>query len=262
MAVSLGQILATTRATLPALAARRRELEVRASAAPTAPSLAAAFRGTQLGLIAEVKRRSPSAGSIREDLRPPERARTYAEAGATAISVLTDGPFFGGAIDDLEAVRAAVTLPLLRKDFILSEDQVLEARVAGAAAVLLIVRALPASRLRDLLGFVRDLGLEALVEAHTRAELAVALEAGAGVVGINSRNLDTFQVDVESAWRLLAAVPAGVVAVAESGIATLADAEQARGAGADALLVGTALSRAQDPGHLVRGIVGLTRRAR
>lgn len=262
MAVSLGQILATTRASLPALATRRRELEIRASAAPPAPSFVAAFRGTQLGLIAEVKRRSPSVGSIREDLSPSERARTYAEAGATAISVLTDGPFFGGAIDDLEAVRAAVTLPLLRKDFILSEDQVLEARAAGAAAVLLIVRALPASRLRDLLGFARDLGLDALVETHSRAELAGALEAGAGVVGVNSRDLDTFQVDVETAWHLLATVPAGVVAVAESGIATLADAEQAREAGADALLVGTALSRAEDPGHLIRGIVGLARRAR
>lgn len=262
MAVSLGHILATTRASLPELAARRRELEVRVATVPPAPGFAAALRGAQLGLIAEVKRRSPSAGSIREDLSPPERARLYAGAGAAAISVLTDGPFFGGAIGDLEAVAAAVRVPSLRKDFILSEDQVLEARVAGAAAVLLIVRALRSDRLRDLLGFARGLGLDALVEAHTPAEVDVALEAGAGVVGINSRDLDTFQVDVASAWRLLARVPAGVIAVAESGIATLGDAEQARAAGADALLVGTAFSRADDPGHLIRGIVGLARHGR
>lgn len=262
MPVSLDQILATTRATLPALATRRRELELRSATVPAAPAFGAALTGDNLRLIAEVKRRSPSAGSIREDLAPAERAATYAGAGAAAISVLTDGPFFGGAIADLESVTAAVAVPALRKDFILSEDQVLEARVAGAAAVLLIVRALPASRLGDLLRFTHGLGLEALVEAHTRAEVESAIEAGARVVGVNSRDLDTFHIDVDAAWQLLALVPRGIVAVAESGIASAGDARRARDAGADAILVGTALSRASTPAQLVRDMVELARHGR
>lgn len=262
MPVTLDEILATTRASLPPLAARRRELEVRASQAGPLPDFREALSAPSLRLIAEVKRRSPSAGSIREDLSPGERAGRYAAAGAAAISVLTDQPFFGGSIADLEAVHAAVDVPILRKDFILSEDQLLEARIAGASAVLLIVRALTPSRLRDLLLFAHDLGLGALVEAHTAGEVATALDAGAQVVGVNSRDLDTFRIDVDSAWRLLANIPADMVAVAESGIGSAADAARARDAGADAVLVGTALSRADDPESLVRGIAGLERHGR
>lgn len=262
MPVSLDHILATTRAALPALAARRRELEVRAAQAPVPPSFHAALGGLGLSLIAEVKRRSPSAGSIREDLDPAGRAAAYVAAGAAAVSVLTDGPFFGGGIADLEAVSGAVRAPTLRKDFILSEDQLLEARAAGAAAALLIVRALTPGRLGDLVRFARTLGLEPLVETHSRDEIDIAVDAGAGIIGVNSRDLDTFRVDVDAAWRLLAQVPAGAVAVAESGIATPADAARARDAGADAVLVGTALSRAVDPAGLVQGIVVLERHGR
>ena len=262
MGVSLELILASTRAALPALAIRRRELELHAARAVPARPFATALTGPRLGLIAEVKRRSPSAGSIREDLSPVDRARAYAASGAAAISVLTDAPFFGGAIGDLEAVCASVPVPALRKDFILSEDQLLEARAAGASAALLIVRALSPARLRDLIAFARQLGLEALVEAHTRDEITAAVDAGAGIVGVNSRDLDTFRIDVVAAWRLLAHVPGTLVAVAESGIASASDAGAARDAGADAVLVGTALSRSDHPAGLVQDIVELDRRGR
>jgi indole-3-glycerol phosphate synthase len=262
MAVSLGLILETTRQGLPALTARRAELERAAAAAPAPPGFSAAFRRPTLGLIAEVKRRSPSAGSINETLDPVVRAQGYAAAGATAISVLTDAPFFGGSLDDLRAVASAVPVPVLRKDFILAEEQLLEARATGAAAALLIVRALGAGRLAALLRFARDLGLGTLVEVHTAAELDVALAAEADVVGVNSRDLDTFRIDIEAAWQLVARVPADRVAVAESGMATLADAERAAAAGADAVLVGTALSSASEPMTLAAGIAGLARRGR
>jgi indole-3-glycerol phosphate synthase len=262
MAVSLGLILDTTRQGLPALAARRAELERAAAAAPIPRDFVAAFRRPTLGLVAEVKRRSPSAGSINATLDPVGHAASYASAGAAAISVLTDGPFFGGSLDDLRAVAAAVAVPVLRKDFILVEEQLFEARAAGASAVLLIVRALGASRLASLARSARDLGLGTLVEVHTAAELDVAVEAGADVIGVNSRDLDTFRIDIDAAWRLVTRVPADRIAVAESGMATVAAAERAAAAGADAVLVGTALSAAADPIALAAGIAGLVRRGR
>jgi len=176
--------------------------------------------------------------------------------------VLTDGPFFGGSLDDLRAVSAAVSVPVLRKDFILVEEQLLEARAAGAAAVLLIVRALGAERLASLSSTARDLELGTLVEVHTAAELDVAVDAGADVIGVNSRDLDTFRIDVDAAWRLVSRVPRDRVAVAESGMATLADALRAAYAGADAVLVGTALSAAPEPTALAAGIAGIARRGR
>jgi indole-3-glycerol phosphate synthase len=262
MAVSLGLILDTTRQGLPALAARRAELERAAAEAPPPVGFARALRRPTLGLVAEVKRRSPSAGSINATLDPVARAVGYASAGAAAISVLTDGPFFGGSLDDLRAVVAAVAVPVLRKDFILAEEQLLEARAAGASAALLIVRALGAARLASLARTARDLGLDTLVEVHTAAELDVAVAAGADVIGVNSRDLDTFRIDIDAAWRLLACVPSDRLAVAESGMASVADAERAAAAGADAVLVGTALSAAADPMALAAGIAGLVRRGR
>jgi len=259
MPVSLGQILTTTESTIPALRARRGELERLAAAARPGPSFLAALRRPTVALIAEVKRRSPSAGSIREDLDPAARAAGYAEGGAAAISVLTDGPFFGGSLDDLRAVVERTRVPVLRKDFILSEEQVLEARGAGASAVLLIVRALTPVRLAMLRRFAADLGLAALVEAHTAPELAVALDAGAEIVGINSRDLDTFRIDIERAWTLFASVPPQVIAVAESGMAGVDDVSRAASAGADAVLIGTALSAADEPAALARQITGVSR---
>ncbi len=262
MPTTLEQILASTRAGFPALQARRRELERRAAEAPRRPAFLAGWDRHRVALVAEVKRRSPSAGTISAGLDPVAHARTYAAAGASAISVLTDGPFFGGSLADLEQVAAAVPVPLLRKDFILDELQILEARAAGASAVLLIVRALPLPRLRDLLAFARGLGLEALVEAHDAAELARALETDARYLGVNSRNLDTFAIDVDAAWALLATIPPDRVAIAESGMASEADVRKAAVAGADGVLIGTALSGAADPSGLARAVSSLPRTGR
>ncbi|MGE5232409.1 MAG: indole-3-glycerol phosphate synthase TrpC [Deltaproteobacteria bacterium] len=262
MATTLTRILETTRAGLPALRARTAELERAAGRAPAPPSFRDALLREQVALVAEVKRRSPSAGSIREDLDPADRAERYARHGAAAVSVLTDGPFFGGSIADLEAVVSRVRAPVLRKDFILEEAQILEARAAGAAAVLLIVRALSEARLGALLGFAEAAGLDAVVEVHTAAELASALGAGARIVGVNSRDLDTFRIDVDAAWALLASVPPGRIAIAESGMATVPDVERAAAAGADAVLIGTALSAAADPAAQVAALAGARRRGR
>jgi indole-3-glycerol phosphate synthase len=262
MAVTLDQILASTRLDLPALGRRRGALEREAADRPTPPSLRAALRREQVRVVAEVKRRSPSAGVIRDDLEPGERAALYAEQGAGAISVLTDGPHFGGSVADLRLAASKVSVPVLRKDFILDELQIVEARAAGAAAVLLIVRALTPERLRSLLASTRSTGLDALVEVHTEAELTRALEAGAEIVGVNSRDLDTFRIDVVSAWKLLATVPSEVVAVAESGMHGPPDVEQAAAAGADAVLIGTALSAAADPARLLRELAEVPRRGR
>lgn len=215
-----------------------------------------------MALIAEVKRRSPSAGAIAEDLDPLAHAATYARAGASAVSVLTDGPFFGGSLEDLSGVARAVGIPTLRKDFILDGVQIAEAREAGASAVLLIVRALTPERLGQLLGVTRDLGLEALVEAHDPRELDVALGAGAGILGINSRNLDDFRIDIPAAWALIARIPPAIVVIAESGMASEADVRRAADAGADGVLIGTALSRSTDPSALVAAASLVERKGR
>ncbi len=262
MPVSLDQILDSTRRGLQSLRERRGALEREAGSLPAPPSLSRALRGERVAVVAEVKRRSPSAGVIREDLDPGARAALYAEHGAAAISVLTDERHFGGSIGDLRAAAGRVEVPLLRKDFILDEVQVVEARAAGAAAVLLIVRALPLARLGALMAFARGAGLEALVEVHTAAELDRALEAGAELVGVNSRDLDTFRIDLPGAGELVARVPAGRVAVAESGIRGVEDVARAAAAGADAVLVGTALSAAPDPGRFLRQLSGVGRRGR
>jgi indole-3-glycerol phosphate synthase len=212
-------------------------------------------------VIAEVKRRSPSAGIIRDDLDPVECAVRYSDHGAAAISVLTDGPFFGGSVQDLQAVASSAPIPVLLKDFILDEVQILEARAAGAAAVLLIVRALE-TRLNSLLGYVRELRLAALVEVHTRAELGSALDAGATVIGVNSRDLDTFAIDTQSALRIVSEVPSDCIAVAESGMCRQADVARAAVAGADAVLIGTALSAAASPGDLLAELTRVPRHAR
>jgi indole-3-glycerol phosphate synthase len=261
MAIDLATILDRTRASLPALRRRRQELEAAVAGGKVRPFLEPR-PSRRVALIAEVKRRSPSAGPINEALDPLELARAYAGAGASAVSVLTDGPFFGGSLADLAAVAAGVPLPVLRKDFILDEVQLLEARGAGAAAALLIVRALAQQELVRLIAFASALGLAVLVEAHDRNELDRALGAGAAIVGINARDLDTFTVDTAGAWRLFAAVPAGVVAVAESGMASVADVEAAAAAGADAVLVGSALAAASDPARIAAGLAGVERHGR
>jgi indole-3-glycerol phosphate synthase len=262
MPVTLEQILVSTRGQLPALHARRAAVEREAARAPSPASLGAALRRDDVAVIAEVKRRSPSAGAIRADLDPAGRAERYARCGAAAVSVLTDEPFFGGSMDDLRAVVARVAVPVLRKDFILDELQILEARAAGAAAVLLIVRVLPVPRLAALLREAAACGLDALVEVHGAGEVARALEAGATILGVNSRDLDTFRIDSRAAWEILRALPRDVVAVAESGMRGEADVEAAVAAGADAVLIGTALSAAADPGELLARVTRMPRRGR
>lgn len=207
-------------------------------------------------IIAEFKRASPSKGIIRRDLEPADVARLYEEGGAAAMSVLTDGPFFSGSLDDLDAVRRAVELPLLRKDFTLEPYQLYEARCAGADAVLLIAAILESSQLRDLREEAAALGMASLVEVHNEEELDHVLASGPRIVGINNRDLRTFTVDMQTTFRLKAGMPPGIIAVSESGIKTRADVLQFQEAGIDAILVGETCMRREDPGDAVRELLG------
>jgi indole-3-glycerol phosphate synthase len=258
----LDEILATTREGLPELRRRRAELEQSAQTRIPAVSLAVALRSRAVGVIAEVKRRSPSAGVINEELDPLVLSACYERGGAAAVSVLTEAVHFGGSIRDLQRVAGEVALPLLRKDFIIDECQIIEARAVGASAVLLIVRALPQPELVRLLAAAERWELDALVETHDREELDRALEAGARIVGVNARNLDDFSIDVGASLELLATVPAPVVAVAESGMQDRADVTQAAAAGADAVLIGGALAGSGDPASRLTELVGVQRRGR
>jgi indole-3-glycerol phosphate synthase len=252
----LSDILARKRDEVAAARRALPEAELRARIRDLAPSrgfeAALSLRGGPPRVVAEVKRASPSLGAISAGLDAVAQARAYAAAGAAAISVLTDGPGFGGSLADLAAVRAAVDVPLLRKDFVVDGYQLLEARAHGADAALLIVAALDPGALRRLLDGCGTLGLAALVEVHDEAEVDVALAAGARIVGVNNRNLATFVVDLAVSERLLPRLPAAVRGVAESGVRTADDARRLRRAGAANLLVGEALVRAADPGALLR----------
>lgn len=210
--------------------------------------------GDRLAVIAEVKRRSPSKGDLAVGLDPAALARSYAEGGAAALSVLTDGAFFGGSVADLEAARAAVELPVLRKDFTVGERDVCDARLMGADAVLLIAAALDDAELASCAALADELGIDALVEVHDEAELARALAVGATLVGVNQRDLVTFAVDTDRAVRVAAAIPEGVVAVAESGIGGAADARRLADAGYHAVLVGESLVRSSDPAAAVAAL--------
>lgn len=208
-------------------------------------------------MIAELKRRSPSKGEIRRNFDAVACAREYAAGGAAALSVLTDETFFGGHLDYLMQVRRAVPLPLLRKDFTVDAYQIDEARVAGADAILLIVSILSAEQLSDFSGRARDLGLDVLVEVHDEAELQAALAVGADLVGVNNRDLRTFEVDLETTARLARQIPseAGALLVAESGIGGPADLEYLREAGAGAFLVGESLMREPNIADALRALL-------
>lgn len=248
-------------------------LERRTGELPPAIPFAAALLGdgTTTQVIAEIKRASPSKGVIAEQVDPPAIAHDYRRAGAAAISVLTNAPFFQGSLDDLAAVAAIAhelapetsplpglgaaqptgrgvmdPIPVLRKDFLVDPYQVVEARAAGADAVLLIVALLPGSRLSEMLSVVHDYGLEALVEIHDESEAAAAVESGARVIGINNRDLHTFQVDLATTERLAGLIPPDRVLVAESGIHARADVARLAAAGARAVLVGESLMLAAD----------------
>lgn len=244
------------------LRGKRVDLEKAAARAVARPSFAAALTRADVAVIAEVKRASPSRGEIRSSLNAADQAVAYAAGGAAAISVLTEPSRFGGSLADLETISAAVSIPLLRKDFIVSEEQVLEARISGASATLLIARALPPQRLRELVTFARALGVEPLVEVRTPHELASGLASGARIIGINARDLETLAIDDALPPRMAAMVPRECVCIAESGLESRADVERVAGAGADAVLIGTALSSSSDPAAAVQALVGVPRRAR
>ncbi|MEP6815496.1 MAG: indole-3-glycerol phosphate synthase TrpC [Marmoricola sp.] len=211
-----------------------------------------AFRSPGVSVIAEIKRKSPSKGELSDIVDPAALARSYAEGGAAAISVLTEQRRFNGSLGDLRAVRAAVETPLLRKDFVVTEYQLVEAREAGADLVLLIVAALPGDELSRLYGAACALGLTALVEVHDEVETERALAVGAELVGVNARNLRTLAVDPDTFARIAAGIPDDVVKVAESGIRGPADVERFVGEGADVVLVGEALVTGRDPATAVK----------
>jgi len=253
----LDEIVAHKRAEVAALKARRSVGTVAAACRGLAPArdFEAALRpppGTRVRLIAEVKRASPSQGLFRADLDPIAQASTYAAAGAAAVSVLTDARYFHGSLDDLVQVRRTVPVPVLRKEFIVDEYQLWEAREAGADAVLLIVAALEDAVLRDLLGAAKGAGLATLVEVHTAGELDRALRLGAPVIGINNRDLQTLTTTLAPSLALLPQIPPGPIAVSESGLRTGADVAQVVAAGAHAVLVGETLLRAADVAAKVR----------
>jgi indole-3-glycerol phosphate synthase len=226
-----------------------RELEARLDSAPPARDFRAALeRRPEVAVIAEVKKASPSAGVIRADFDPVAIARAYADHGAAAISVLTDAPFFQGSLEYLSAVRAAVRPPLLRKDFILDRYQLIEARVAGADAVLLIAEILDPETLPRLLRQTRELGMEALVELYDAENLSRVVDAGATLIGVNNRDLRTFLTRLEHTLELAPRIPPGRLLVSESGIRTRADVDRLRGGGVRAILVGETLMRAEDIG--------------
>ena len=207
---------------------------------------------SMLGVIAEVKKASPSVGVIAEDFDPVAQAIAYDAAGASAISVLTDEKYFQGHLSYLTRIRKAVACPVLRKDFIIHEVQIYEAVVAGADAILLIVAALTQEELERLLGIAHSVQLEVLVEVHDAEEMERALATEARIIGVNNRNLKTFVVDLASTQALSEEVPEGIILVSESGIKTVADARQVWAWGANAVLVGESLMRAPDPGVLLR----------
>ena len=228
------------------------ELQPRLADRPEQRPFGEALTRPGLSVIAEFKRRSPSAGEIRSGATPAEIARAYEDGGAAALSVLTDTTHFGGSLDDLGEAREACVLPVLQKDFIVDRYQLWEAAVAGADAVLLIVAALQPDDLARLYEEARGLDLDVIVEVHKEEELETALTVDAEVVGVNNRNLDDFTVDVGTTFELITDVPAGKTVVSESGIADRATMEELERVGVDSVLIGEALMRADDPAAKVR----------
>ena len=226
----------------------RREAEARQDVRGFAQAIENKIAAGRAGVIAEVKKASPSKGLLREDFQPEEIAVSYAAHGAACLSVLTDLQFFQGSLDYMRRARAACPLPVLRKDFIVDSYQVVEARAMGADCILLIVAALEQAKLHDLEALALDLGMDVLVEVHDAAELDIALGMRTSLLGINNRNLRTFEVSLQNTIDLLPRIPAGKRVVTESGIAVPADVRQLREHGVNAFLVGEAFMRAPDPG--------------
>ena len=235
------------------------EWKRRAADAAPVPDFRGALAGRTVAVIAEVKRRSPSKGSLNDSMDAASRARLYELGGANALSVLTEPVEFGGSVDDLLAAHAVVRIPLLRKDFHVNPVQMFEARCFAASAALLIVRALGPDQTRSLADAARDAGVEPVFEVRDDAELTIAIDAGASVIGVNRRNLETLEMETDVLERLLPMIPAACFAVAESGIASRIDVERAASLGADAVLVGSTLSTAADPRAAVAALNGIPR---
>jgi indole-3-glycerol phosphate synthase len=209
--------------------------------------------------VAEIKRSSPSRGVINPDLDLEKQVAAYQVGGAAAVSILTEPARFGGSNADLTRAREVVGLPLLKKDFHVHTVQIFEARALGASAALVIARAVPPSRLEELISAGNDVGIEIVVEVRDERELDIALSSGARLIGVNNRNLETLEIDPDTSLRILPLIPSDVVAIAESGVRSIQDVERVAGAGADAVLVGTVLSASSDPEAAVRSLTGVKR---
>ena len=258
---ALASILAETRTRVAHLEGKGAELAAQARQAPPGRPFLLKLAAT-VGVIAEVKRRSPSQGAIRPDLDAVRFARSYEQGGAAAISVLTEERHFGGSLEDLQRVAAAVSVPVLRKDFIIHEAQIHEARIAGASAVLLIARILEPQQLRDLAVAIRESHMTPLIEVHDADELDAALSAQPEVLGVNARDLDTLAMNPGRAEEIMRHVPADVTLVAESGVQSRGDVERLAECGADVVLVGTSVARQDDPEQAVRALTGVRRQPR
>ncbi|MGI9119007.1 MAG: indole-3-glycerol phosphate synthase TrpC [Acidimicrobiales bacterium] len=255
MATYLDRIVAAHRAAAGGDERAEAPLLAEALASPPARPFADALRGANsVAVIAEIKRRSPSRGDLAPDLVPADLAPVYQSGGAAALSVLTDGEFFAGSPDDLVEARRSCSLPVLRKDFTVDRRDILDARIMGADAVLVIVAVLDDDELRAFLELAGTVGLDALVEVHDEREVDRALDAGATLVGVNQRDLSTFAVDHDLAARLANRLPAETVKVAESGVAGARDARRLAGAGYDAVLVGEWLVTSAEPAAAVRSL--------
>jgi indole-3-glycerol phosphate synthase len=260
---TLGRIVAEAEARAAALESAREALTARAARTPVGPSLERAMATARdVSILAEVKRRSPSKGLIAASLGAVEQSDAYRAGGAIGVSILTEPVHFGGCNDDLTAVRAAVGIPVLKKDFHVRPIQLLEARALGASAALIIVRALSPERLVEMMEAGRPLGLELLAEVRDVQELERALDAGATLIGVNNRDLETLEIDATTAERIVPLIPRAVTAIAESGVRSRAEVERYAACGADAVLVGSSLSAAADPAAATRALTGVPRRPR
>ncbi|MFN2635977.1 MAG: indole-3-glycerol-phosphate synthase [Gemmatimonadaceae bacterium] len=256
---TLGALTDEARGRAATLRGRSEELKRAAANAVDPAAFGAALRKGDIAVIAELKRASPSKGVIDSTLDAANQASAYEQGGAAAVSILTEPSRFAGSNEDLVQARAAVRLPLLKKDFHVDPLQLLEARALGASAALIIVRAVAPSELAVLMNTAADIGLEVLVEIRDRNELDRALSLGAKIIGVNNRDLETLEIDPERSLRLLPQIPRDVVAVAESGVRSLRDVEDVAAAGADAVLVGSHVSSATDPESAVRGLTAVPR---
>jgi indole-3-glycerol phosphate synthase len=256
---TLGELTAKAQSRASALAGRAHELTRAIEKLAAPPRFAEALRRANVTVIAEVKRSSPSKGAINPGMDIEKQLRAYEAGGAAAISILTEPTRFGGSNDDLKLARQTVELPLLKKDFHVDVVQILEARALGASAALVIARAVAPARLKELVQAGQDAGIEILLEVRDERELDLALNLGAALIGVNNRNLETLEIDPDTSARLLPLIPSAIVAIAESGVQSAADIRRVASAGADAVLVGSELSKSADPEKSVRALVDVPR---